>query len=150
MEVEIVNISDTLNVIKPKVETWKSKKSFHLPYEIYHWEIADVDHDNCDEILVGVIKSTRFDPKLSKRLFILKNYEGYIRPKWLGSRLSQPIVNFKTINLNGTKVLSIEKEKSGKTLLAVYEYSQFGLEFQFYLIREIELVKANSIFRIFQ
>lgn len=50
------------------------------------------------EIIVGVIKPTRFDPKPDKRLFIYRIAdEAYIRPLWLGSRVAQPLEDFRII-----------------------------------------------------
>jgi hypothetical protein len=136
-QIHLINEHDTLNIIKPISEKLNSKMGWKLPYPIYHFEIADVDDDGCDEILIGVIKKTRFDSTYAKRLFIFKLFDGYIRPKWLGSRLSQPIVDFKTIQHDGTKIISIEKEKNGHFLIGEYEYNQFGLKFLNYLGKDL-------------
>lgn len=130
------------------IDKEKNKKAWKIPYPIYHWEIADVDEDGCDEILVGVIKTTRFDPNPGKRLFIFKLFEGHIRPKWMGSRLSQPLVQFKCIRAaEQTHILSMEKEPSDKFTLAIYQYGAFGLEFQTYLIRELNKREADLLFQ---
>ncbi|MEZ4937119.1 MAG: hypothetical protein R2799_05950 [Crocinitomicaceae bacterium] len=147
IEIQLESRSDSSFLLKPKVGSENDpKKNWDIPYPVYHWEIADIDEDGCDEILVGVIKSTRYDPKPAKRLFIFKLFEGYIRPKWMGSRLSQPLVNFKVIDLDGTKVLSIEREKNGNFLLALYSYSSFGLKFENYLVREKEIEEVKLLF----
>ena len=39
----------------------------------------DVNADGNEDILVGVVKKNRFDSVIGKRLFIFKNYEGYVR-----------------------------------------------------------------------
>ena len=71
------------------------------------------------EIIVGVIKPTRFDPKPDKRLFIYRIAdEAYIRPLWLGSRVAQPLEDFRVIREH-TPVLirTMERERSGKYLI---------------------------------
>lgn len=124
------------------VDNWK------LPYPVYQFTHGDVDGNGKDDILVGVIKTTRFDSIKRKRLFIFKNYNGYVRPLWLGSRLSKPLVDFDFIERGeGNFIRSIEKEQSGKVLIAEYKWKRFGLAFTKYLHREIDSVKAVQILR---
>ncbi|MBW1298841.1 nuclear receptor-binding factor 2 [Aquimarina litoralis] len=122
--------------------------SWKLPYPVYQFQLGDVDSNGKDDILVGVIKTTRFDSIKGKRLFIFKNYKGYVRPLWLGSRLSKPLVDFKFVKNNqGNYVRSIEREKSGKFLVAEYQWRRFGLEFKRYIKREIDKTQASEILK---
>jgi len=99
-------------------------------------------------MLVGVIKSTRFDSSYAKRLFIFRNYHGLVRPLWLGSRFSQPLVDFHFVETKGgTRIRSIELERSGKYLVAEYKWRKFGLEFTRYVKREIGLTRARMLLR---
>ena len=90
MEVSLNKESDSLYVIhlntdQPSHSVWK------LPYPVYQFDYGDVTGDGMPEIIVWVIKPTRFDPKPDKRLFIYRIAdEAYIRPLWLGSRVAQP------------------------------------------------------------
>ena len=136
--------TDRENVI---LDEWK------LPYEVYNFEIADADNDGQDDIWVGVIKETRFDKNLRKRLFLFKIIEGKIRPLWLGSRMSKPLVDFKPAYLidssstNFTKkciIKTIEQEKNGSFLVANYQWRKFGIEFIKYEIRETDSLTARS------
>jgi len=55
-------------------------------------------------------------------------------------------VDFKFIkNQEGGFVRSIEKERSGKMLVAEYQWRRFGLEFKKYIHREVDSVKAFQI-----
>lgn len=128
------------------LDEWK------LPYQVYNFEVADADNDGQDDIWVGVIKETRFDRNLRKRLFLFKIIEGKIRPLWLGSRMSKPLVNFRPAYLidsldKMTKtciIKTMEKEKSGKFLIANYKWRKFGVEFIQYDIRETDSLTARS------
>lgn len=120
---------------------------WELKYPVYNIDFGDIDNDGSPDILVGVVKTTRFDPSLNKRLFIFKvTKDYYIRPKWLGSRMGQPLENFKLAESNGQTVIrSIEKEKDGTYLVADYKWRSFGLEFIEYVERNISLEKAETL-----
>jgi len=115
------------------------KSSWAINYPVYRFDFGDITGDGIPEIAVGVIKPTRFDPKLAKRLFLFRITEDfYIRPLWLGSRVGQPLVDFKIVGSEeGNRIRTIEREQSGKYLLAEYRWRGFGLEFKRYVEREI-------------
>lgn len=125
------------------LDEWK------LPYPVYNFEVADVDNDGQDDIWVGVIKETRFDKTKRKRLFLFKIIEGKIRPLWLGSRMSQPLVDFAPVciidSLEKKKCIirTIEQEKSGKFLVANYQWRKFGIEFINYETRQADSLTAR-------
>lgn len=48
-------------------------------YVPYQFDTTDVDRDGRTEILIGLIKSTEFDPQEKKRLFILRIDNGQMR-----------------------------------------------------------------------
>lgn len=139
MEVSLNKESDSLYVIhlntdQPSHSVWK------LPYPVYQFDYGDVTGDGMPEIIVWVIKPTRFYPKPDKRLFIYRIAdEAYIRPLWLGSRVAQPLEDFRVIREH-TPVLirTVERERSGKFLIAEYAWRGFGLDFKGYLKRETE------------
>lgn len=123
------------------LDEWK------LPYPVYQFYVADADHDGQDDIWVGVIKTTRFDKKLAKRLFLFKILEGKIRPLWLGSRMGQPLedfIPFFEIHKQDTLCLirSLEREQNGKFLIADYKWRKFGLDFVRYVHRELDSLEA--------
>ncbi|GEM_PF-1919127 len=117
-----------------------------LPYMVFRLDTGDVNNDHSTDILVGVIKSTRFDSISRKRLFIFKLFEGYIRPLWLGSRVSQPLVDFKYYKTKKEGVVrTIELEKDQLFLIAEYRWNGFGLGFIHYLAREKTYCQATKI-----
>ena len=115
------------------ISKWK------LSYPIYHFECADINADGMDDILVGVIKPTRFDSICRKRIFIFKLLEGYVRPLWLGSRVSQPLEDFKVIPskpMNLIRTMEYEENK----------WKGFGLTFVKYIVRNSKIEEARKIF----
>lgn len=120
--------------------------SWPLKYDVFKIDTGDVNNDNATDILVGVIKSTRFDSISRKRLFIFKLFEGCIRPLWMGSRVSQPLVDFKFYKSKSVGIVrTIELEKDQLYLVAEYHWIGFGLGFINYLAREKTLHQAYKI-----
>jgi len=118
---------------------------WELDYPVYRFDYGDITKDEIPEIAVGVIKTTRFDPNLDKRLFIFYITDDfYIRPLWLGSRVAQPLVDFQ---IKKEKIYTIEKELSGNFLVAEYAWKGFGLEFKRYIERELTLSKAKKLLK---
>jgi len=149
-KIRLENINDTLNYldvcsISKNGDTILN--DWELPYPVFRFEKGDVNNDGYEDLLVGVEKITRFDSIYRKRIFIFKIFEGYVRPLWLGSRVSQPLCDFCFVkNENSNFVRTIEKEASGKYLVAHYRWHGFGLKFCEYLVREAELAEAEKIF----
>ncbi|WP_291726296.1 hypothetical protein [Bernardetia sp.] len=128
------------------LDEWK------LPHPVYNFEVADADNDGQEDIWVGVIKTTRFDTTMRKRLFLFKIIEGKIRPLWLGSRMSKPLVDFSPAytfdSLSNTKkciIRTIEREESGNFLVGNYKWKKFGVEFIKYEIRETDSISAYKL-----
>jgi len=121
-----------------------SFSSWRLPYPVYRFETGDVDHDGVDDILVGVVKPTRFDPRPARRIFLFKLRNDGVVPLWLGSRVSQPLEDFRFVH-NTETVRTIERERSGAYLVAEYRWRTFGLSFVRYCEREIPLRQARRL-----
>jgi hypothetical protein len=122
-----------------KVSEWK------LRYPVFHFECADMDADGVKDILVGVVKATKYDSVKRKRIFIFKLLDGYIRPMWLGSRVSQPLEDFRVVaGSNGQVVRTIEIEQNGNYLVAEYTWKEFGLTFVRYVLRNSTLPTAQN------
>ena len=129
------------NTDSPKVSSlWP------LPYPVFKLEIADMDNDSNSDVLVGVIKATRFDPVIRKRLFAYQFTDGTIRPLWLSSRLGQPLYDFTSvIHDKQTFIQSIELERDNTYLVAEYKWQVFGLRFRKYIARNVSLSKAKEL-----
>ncbi|MEN9443747.1 MAG: hypothetical protein RIS47_637 [Bacteroidota bacterium] len=144
-DIQLISINDTLHIIQLKTDSTTNR--WTLPYPVYQFQLGDIDQDGSTDILVGVVKRTHFDTLVRKRLFIFKNFEGYIRPLWMGSGLGQPISDFRFLQTSqGARIRSIERERNGKFLLAEYKWAQFGLDFTKYIVRNTDSIKALQIF----
>ncbi len=104
------------------------------PHTFYPWKImkADVDGDNEFEICAGVWKSTRYDAVVSNRLFIYNRRGPYIYPKWLGSRVNSPLIDFdfRDINSDGIdELLTLELNEDGSNKINLYQWFEFGFDF---------------------
>jgi hypothetical protein len=137
----VLSSSNELENKKNIISEWK------LNYTVYHFECAEMNDDGVEDILVGVIKKTRFDSISRKRIFIFKLVDGYIRPLWLGSKVSCPLEDFKVIHLTPVNYIrTIEVEKNGNFLLAEYKWKGFGITFVRYIIRNTSHANACQLF----
>ena len=94
-------------------------------------QTGDVNGDGKKEISIVVYKETQFHPVLAKRPFFYALTEGTLEKIWLGSRLSRPFTDFVLADLDGDKVeeiVSIEKTKDEKNVVALYSWEGFGFD----------------------
>jgi len=148
--ISLIKIQDSIFDIRSEmtcndsvtVSTWR------LNYPVYQFDCADITNDGLPEIAVGVIKPTRFDPIVRKRLFLFKLYDTcYVRPLWLGSKVSFPLVDFRLMDTkNGQRIRTIEQESENQFVVAEYCYKTFGLEWICYIKRGITKQKAETLF----
>ena len=113
----------------------------YIPYQL---DTGDINHDGKTDILVGLTKTTHFDPVERKRLFIIRIDSGQLRPLWLGTRVCQELVAFKTIEEGEVK--TIEHEKNGQYAIGTYAWQGFGLALIKYTHHELSLSEAQKIF----
>ena len=86
---------------------------------------------------------TRFYPEKGRRLFIFKNYQGLVRPMWLGSKLGGILQDF---HYHEGRVRSLETNVKGQYTVAEYLWDDFGLAFERFLIRDADEAEARRIF----
>ena len=113
-------------------------------YQPYQFDTADVNGDGRTDIMIGLIKSTEFDPQEKKRLFILRIDEGQLRPLWLGSKVCQQLVDFKALS-NGV-IRTLEQTKEGNYAIGIYEWQGFGLTLIKYIGDEKSYNEAITVF----
>ncbi|MEI6157976.1 MAG: hypothetical protein WCP87_06395, partial [Atribacterota bacterium] len=113
----------------------------------YHpWKImsTDVDGDTKPDVCLGVWKKTQFHSVYDNRLFVFSWENGTIYPKWLGSRLSSPFVDFDFRDLDQDgfpELIALEYQKNGLKRVMSYQWSGFG--FTGYSILEKDLSINN-------
>ena len=107
-------------------EKWIDNNRQMNPWKIL---MCDVEGDGRPEVAVGVWKKAQFHPVFDNRLFIYAWEKGMIFPKWLGSRLSSPFLdfNFWDSNHDGlTELIALEYQKDGLKRIMAYEWTGFG------------------------
>lgn len=97
------------------------------------WKVAlgDVDGNGIDDISIGAYKESPLHPVMAKRPFIYSFVDGEIQPKWRGSRLSRPFIdyNFYDLDRDGIdELISIEILADGRNLINTYKWKGFGFE----------------------
>jgi hypothetical protein len=123
---------------------WKGVPARWQPWKL---AVADVDGDGRLEIIVGVYKSTRYFPVPHNCLFIYSWDGREARPKWLGSALSRPFVDFAFVEVDGNagqELAAMERKRDGRWRLALYSWNGFGftLDWQGGDWKEARLIKA--------
>lgn len=143
----LVKVSDSLYYLEHRIDTITDR--WQLPFPVYQFQIGDIDGNGEEDALVGVVKATRFFPTSDRRLFIFKNFRGYVRPLWLGSRVGQPLEDFRFVYVDEEpRVRTMERESSGTFLVAEYCWRSLGLSFVRYLAREVD--REEAAFLLFE
>ena len=136
----------SLSVQHGKLVRWRGVPARWKPWKLM---VADVDGDGRSEIIVGVYKSTRFFPKPHNCLFIYGWDGRRAYPKWLGSSLSKPFVDFAFVKGEGNspeELVAIEIKRDGRMCVAVYLWNGFGftLDWQSGDWRQARLIEATK------
>lgn len=117
---------------------------WRLPYPTYAFATGDVDSDGVTDALVGVIKPTRYDPRMARRLFVFRNVHGRVRPLWLGSRLTGELRDFR---LEGSKVITLEQDADSTWFVGCYSWESFGFVMTASRLRHATQEQATQIFQ---
>ncbi|MDO4789977.1 MAG: nuclear receptor-binding factor 2 [Porphyromonas sp.] len=120
------------------------RSSWELPYPVYRFDYGNIWGDSTPEIVVGVEKSTRFDPVVRRRLFVYRIADNrYIRPLWLGSRMGYPLYDFRVDrSCTPARVRTVEQKASESFLVSEYEWRGFGLKFVSHIEQDIRKEQA--------
>ncbi len=116
---------------------------WRLAFPVYQICTGDVDGDGQEEALVGVVKSTRFDKKTARRLFIFKNHKGHIRPLWMGSQLGGILHDFKIVN---GRVFTLQATTDGQYVVLEHVWRKFGLGAQRFIVKGVPHEEALQVF----
>jgi hypothetical protein len=102
----------------------------YLSYPIYRAMIADLDGDGGGDLLLGVIKPTRYDRQARRRLHVYTLRNGALRSLWLGSRMAMPLRDFTIVQRGDASVLAtLERERDGSSAIGLWKWTSFGPRF---------------------
>ena len=133
--------NDTLSYLV--LHTGSSSHRWALKFPVYQFCTGDVDGDGMVDALVGVVKSTRFDPQVARRLFIFRNYKGRIRALWMGSRLGGILEDFRFVD---GKVYTWQSTTDGKYVVLKHQWRKFGLGADEFIVKGVSRQEALEVF----
>lgn len=140
------SISPTLSYLTLK--TASTTNRWKISYPVYQFQTGDINGDGKTEAMVGVIKCTRHDSIVRRRLFIFKNYKGLVRPLWLGSRLGGILRDFRFVTIDGEpRIRSMEQDGENRYFIAEYRWNTFGMTLVRLLARNQEEKEALNILK---
>lgn len=134
--------SDSLSLLVLQSESCRDV--WRLPYPTYAFATGDVNGDGVTDALVGVVKATRFDPRIARRLFVFQQIHDYVRPLWLGSRLAGELQEFR---LEGQHVVTLEQSRDSLWFVGLYHWDSFGFTMTGRRIQDVSREQADSVFR---
>jgi|GEM_PF-1306782 len=116
----------------------------HIPHPVFRIEAADLTGDGRAELCVGVIKRTRYDTALRKRLFVYRITARTIRPLWLGSHIGGLMEDFRiAATPSGPRIVAVTREiERSRYAVAIWKWSRFGPVFDSYAARRLPLRAA--------
>ncbi|MFB6319869.1 CapA family protein [Saccharicrinis sp. FJH54] len=97
---------------------------------LFPWklQIMDVDEDQRPELVVGVKKKTRYHNIEENRIFVYNISKDYIYPKWLGSKVGNPIVDFKVDGISNRLIILERFKNSADQMIISYKWNGFGFK----------------------
>ncbi len=116
-------------------ENGKNLSTMILPWKIYKFDHGDLDGDGVPEIAIGVIKKTKYDPIMEKRLFLYQIADGNaIIRLWMGSKMMFRIQDFYIENDSTPPLVhTYEKDENGVMHEGEYRLGKFGLRLKRFL-----------------
>lgn len=128
-EVVLRRVNDSCNVLC-HIVGGDTVSSWILNYAVYRTDYGDIQGNGENEIMVGVVKTTKYWQSMDKRLFIFKLFGGrHIRPLWLGSRVGSPLEDFEVLRDSFPAMIKTTERTPDSTFQALYRLGGFGLKF---------------------
>ncbi len=116
----------------------------HEDFNPWKIEVFDIDDDNNPELILGVHKATKYYEKVENRIFVFNRDKDYIFPKWLGSKVGNPIIDFKFDDTSKNIVILEESKETSKKMVVSYQWNGFGFDNE-QILFEIENLKNLKI-----
>jgi hypothetical protein len=135
----------TVSYYKDSVLLRQSKT--YIKHDIYRFCAGDINSDSILDVCVGLVKTTKFDPKYRKRLFVYTHRDGVLCPLWMGSKVGNNLQDFLANTNRGViSIRTIEECPKGGFAVGEYKWKSFGLVWQRYVKRGIDYENALATF----
>ena len=116
-------------------------------------EVADIDGDNNNEILIAVKKATYFDKEVKNRMFIFNYQDNILVKKWTGSQIAGRWREFYVgdfLPIPGEELIFIQQQDDGKERISIYSWFDFGFFMiansdGYHKIEEINIIDENNL-----
>lgn len=109
--------------------------------------VGDLNNDGILEIIVGVWKKVHTEKKYRRRIFIYSFCNDSLKPIWLSSRLSSPLLDFEIFDFNKDKkdeLIALELQRNKLKRISVYYLGNFGLYYYKSLQRNLNILNLNN------
>ena len=104
-----------------------------VPREYNPWKLAggDIDGNGMPDFAVGLLKSTHLYPHAHRTVFFYEIRGGEVVPKWRGSSLGRPLVDFAYASLaRGPRLVALQTYLDGSFGLFVWRWYHFGFRLE--------------------
>jgi hypothetical protein len=109
--------------------------------------IVDSDNDGNDDIVVGIVKSSRWSEVKSLKMYLYKISQDRILPLWRSSKLTSNMIDFCFVKEAGKNYACvIEKPKNHSYNLIRFRWRNFGLIYENYIIKNQD---SSAVFQRF-
>ncbi|MFC5044434.1 CapA family protein [Aquimarina hainanensis] len=125
--------------------TGKEIDKKRLDYPVYTLQKGDINGDGKTDIVLGIVKATKYHPEKAKRLFTFSLDQGKIRPLWLGSQLSYELKDVKLVEEEG-KVYVYSLEFYHTFMVGKYYWKNFGVTLDRFVLKGADETTATQFF----
>lgn len=134
-------VNDTLSFLSLTKDGQTDR--YRLPWPTLRWCTGDVNGDGVEDVMVMVVKRTRYDRRVLPRLFTFTQINGRVRPLWLGSQLGGILEDFR---FTDGQVMSLQRTNDDRYVVMTHRWRKFGLGADKILIEGVDRETAERLF----
>ncbi len=104
-----------------------------IPKKWKAWKLAggDIDGNGSPDFAFGIVKQTHIYPRPHKTIFFYEIRGGKVVPKWKGSSLGRPLVDFQyAATARGPRLVALQTLLDGRFSLFVWKWNRFGFRLE--------------------
>lgn len=104
-----------------------------IPRKWKPWKLAsgDIDGNGMPDFAIGIVKQTHIYPRPHKTVFFYEVRGGKVVPKWKGSSLGRPLVDFQYANTaRGPRLIALQTLLDGRLSLFIWRWNRFGFRLE--------------------